>query len=369
MFPADEFDARLQVLKTLMKENGINGLILYSDSLCNGYVSWLTFYNNIITWSNAVLIVKDDAPIHLIASIPQRDEKRVKNFVIPNLDVEYAGLSLVANDGIGAYVASYIKEKGWESGKWWGVNLREMPHMAYGSISDILGEVGDFTKEYDLLRSKKTHAEMEAISKAASIAREMATEFIEEYKRGTTQKEISAYIDKKARYADAEDIRIFIGEDEGKGILHLPDESEFMENQLVRLFIQVQYMRYIAVHGITFFTGGEVDKLKQDSALLEKIDTIITELNNTRVLPKDYKEHFGFEPDSFSSIQGIGMDASEMPNEQSCGWQLEGGNVIHITVDEKNEKGKRILVSETFYCSQTGLVPASSYFYAGDSPL
>ena len=258
LFPAEEFEARLAMLRERMQADGVDVLILYSDSLSDDYVSWLTLYNNIITWTNAVLIVSLEAPPHLIVTVPPRDEKRVRGFTAPGLDVEFAGMNLTANDHAGTKAAAYILEQGLTGAgggagkRFAGVNLAELPHKSMEDLEEAVGVLPDYTLWYEELRGVKTEAERAADRQAAEIAEKMAREFSLVCKAGVTQKAAAAEIDRKARYAGVEDVQILTGEGGGDAWLHLPYETEFSAGQSVRVLIQVQHLRSHAASEVVF---------------------------------------------------------------------------------------------------------------------
>jgi Xaa-Pro aminopeptidase len=354
------FATRQERLRALMADCGVDGLLIFADSLENSPIGYLTFYTNVIPWSNALLVVTQDNPPYLIAAIPPRDAKRVEKFIAGGVETEFSGLSLVANDHTGARAVAYIHEQKMENRKWKGVNLKELPHKALTDIESAIGPVGDFSKRYALLRSIKTPAELSAIAQATAIARRMALDFVQAGRPGVTQKSASAEIDRRARYDGAEDVQILVGTDNEGGTLHFPGAEPFRDGQLVRVFIQVQYLRYLGVHAFTYMTGAASEEAKTN---LQKADKeffdIIRMLDEKRLIPANYAEIWAFEKRSFSSVQGIGMNASELPlAEEGEDCPLLPGHVICVTLDEDMGHGMRAIRSDTFFVSSAGIVSA-----------
>ena len=362
-FPTTEFEARKDRLRLIMKDEGFDGLLIFADSLSNGYVSYLSFYNSVITWTNALLMFPADGNQTLFASVPPRDRDRIGKFIPPGTDLELAGLNLVANDHIGAVAAGFLNEKGLLTQKWAGVNLGGLPHKAFSVLHELLGEIPDFTGAFDSVRSQKSPAELSAVCQAAAIAKRTALNLARTCRPGVSERDAVFAVDKQARYDGAEDVQILVGGTSSVSCLHFPGDAAFSKGDLVKVYVDVQYLRYHGLYGFSFAIGGASDEQQKilDSATA-KFRNVASALASEKCLPANYLNKWELDPRSFSSVNGIGLDQVEAPakglNED---WRLQAGNVLSVAVEHRDEHGDApyILTADTFYMSPAALISAS----------
>lgn len=356
-FPPEEFETRRGCVRSAMRKDGLSGLLLYADSLSGGAVEYLTYYHCAITWSNALLLLPLEGTPHLILSVPPRDTARVQAFTPPGTQVEFAGLSLVANDHIGERAAAYLQDKVQHGERWAGVNLGAMPWKAVQAVEELLGPLPDYAGRFGQLRSVKTPAEQAVMAEVAAIAKRTALDLARFCQPGVTERGALYAADRRARYDGAEDVQLLTAGAQGVSHLHFATDARFAQGDCISIYCQVQYLRYQGVFGTTFRVGAHLAAgVQTPDGTRQKRERIALDVERDGVVPADAMARYQLRPDSFSGIHGMGMDLCEMPASEEGTWTLQEGNVLNITVDECAGQ-EHAFDSETYLYTSGRLIP------------
>ena len=306
--PAEELPRRRAAMGELLVRRGLDGVICYADSSCNGYVEYFTNYNCATPFTNALFLLTADGRSVLIASVPPRDTQRMRNGFIPD-DVELltVGMSPLANDHVGRKAVEFLAENGLTGKRWGGVNLARCMKKTLDDLECALPPIDDLTAEFEALRAVKSAAEIEIIRRAASLARKAALTLAGACREGAEECAAAAQADRLARCAGAEDIQIFIGTSESGRYLRLPQMRRLQNGEIVKILCQVQYLRYRGLFATTALVGADGP---QPEALAEEFGCALR-----RIVPG--AAYSGAEPGAeaagHSAIHGLGLDLAEAP--------------------------------------------------------
>ena len=355
--PLTEWQARRKELCNLMEEKQLEGCLIYADSLCNSYVEYFSNYNCVITWSNVMLLVLKDGRTVILCAVPGRDLERVKTFVCEDIEVELIGMSLVANDHVGSKVCEYISSHGLPQANWGAINLDWSPAQTSSDLQALLGELTDLTTDFDEMRLVKSKAEQSLISQASCLARNGCISLARSCQKGGSVYEVAAKVNKELRCAGAEDVEILVGMNSNGGFLRVPDDTVFKTGDSIKVYVEVQYLRYKAVYGATVTVGEEgINKAEECSKVMEIYKAIqkncvagkVFDFN--AVLPDEWRGS------TFTGIYSIGMDLKE-PLFSEKGLS-EGITISMVLEDPKTGAflADTMLVTQTGAQSMTGAV-------------
>jgi len=348
--PASEFAARRKKLCALLEEQELDGCLIYADSLCNGYLQYFSGYNAVITWSNAMLLVLRNGRTALLAAVPGRDQQRVETFVPPEIEVNLVGISLVANDHIGRAAADYADKRGLTGRQWGGINLGWCPFRAVDDLRAQFGEITDLTDIFNDIRLVKTPAELSVIGQAAALAKQGAIEAARACAEGQNEAAAMAGVNRRIYYAGAEDVQILIGTGARSGYLRPPEQRPFAPGEAVRILVEVQYLRYKAIYGLS----ACIDSLSEAQAKAnERLAAAYCGFKQGwragAVIDALWRETQGLPDHSFSAAQSIGMDLAE-PYDHST--PLKEGTVLSLILDHPDAGA---LLADTLLVTAGGL--------------
>jgi Xaa-Pro aminopeptidase len=350
--PSKEFRLRRERFAKIFAKHGFDGCICYADSLNNGYVAYFSGYNCVITWSNVMLALDRDGTAHLFAAVPGRDMERLKAVLPKDVEITLVGLSLVANDHIGDKVAEQLNALGLSSKKWGGVNLESAPWAVKSALVSTLGDIPDLTSAFKEMRSIKMPREISVIGQATSLARWGCIELARECLPCNTEAKAAADIDRRIRYFGAEDVRIMIGTASTGGRLRFSSTALFVEDDIVKIFMQIQYLGYKAEYGLTVTVCPETACMRYD----ERLEAAYLDFEQIKKAITNGRDPWSIirrEAGTFSSVQHIGMDLDENPGVMAASGK---NHVVSILLDQVSSP---VLIADTFVTSQEGLMSLS----------
>lgn len=356
--PASEWQRRRQALCDLLVEKQLEGCILYADSLCNGYVEYFTNYNAVITWSNSMLLITREGVVTLLAAVPGRDLERVPTFLAPDVELELVGMNLVANDHVGRAVVEHIRKKGLPGSGWGGINLDWCPLRGREDLQAGLGDIVDLTPAFERIRRQKSNAELSILSQAAALAHAGCIELARACASEADEAEASASVNRKLRYAGAEDVQILLSSVSLGGALRFPLKRPFEKGGQIKLYVEVQYLRYKAIYGMTTVAGAPADALAADATgILRVYHGLAERCQVGKPTPPNWREEAGLPNGAYSDICGIGMDLQEPLGTAE---PLAANTVLGVTLDE-GETG--LFMADTLVLTPQGLQSLGSLIH------
>ena len=356
--PAGEFTSHRDKMCDFLIEKGLDGVICYADSICNGYVEYFTNYNCVITSTNAIFILLADGTNRLIASVPGRDLERIKStFIPPEIDVELAGMESAGNDHLGEKVAGYLTANGLAEMKWAGINLSRCMRRIFSDIKRTVPDIMDITREFEVMRSIKTPAEISIISQASSLARLAAIELARACVPDSDELIAVTDADRLIRCDGAEDVQLLIGTSGSGGFLRLPTSRRIVSGEYIKILAQVQYLRYKGEYGLTVIAGGMHDegamRVGRSTAVFNQLcDAIVVGAE----FPAGWKESFAIEPLTHTAIHGIGQDLFEMPYASAPSVRVEENMTLGLVVESNADC---TLFADTLLCKKNGAISMS----------
>jgi Xaa-Pro aminopeptidase len=245
--PRAEFESRLAAARKAMVERGLDALVIYGDNYSFADLCYLTNYFPKVR--GGIAVVPRDGALSLLLNIGSRDIPFAKTLTWVD-DVR-------ASNQVGGAGAELVKEKGLakariglvDSGR--GFPLPQLEEMRR-ALPDVRWVDEDAL--FEPMRLKKNALEVNALREAGRVLRavcEGAEKFI---KPGRKEYEIVADIDRLARDAGAEDIRILAGE-------RRLQPPSFKQSATVgshwAVYLAVQHERYWAEAGRTYILSGD----------------------------------------------------------------------------------------------------------------
>src|ERR1041384_3736722 len=246
--PRAEFESRLAAARKAMAERGLDALVIYGDNYSFADLCYLTNYFPKVR--GGIAVVPRDGALSLLLNIGSRDIPFAKTLTWVD-DVR-------ASNQVGGAGAELVKEKGLAKARIGLVDSgRGFPLPQLEEMRRALPDVRWIDEDalFEPMRLKKSVLEARAMREAGRVLRGVvdgATKFI---KPGRKEYEIVADIDRVARDAGAEDIRILAGERR----LQPPSfkQSAQVGNHWA-VYLAVQHERYWAEAGRTYILSGDV---------------------------------------------------------------------------------------------------------------
>jgi Xaa-Pro aminopeptidase len=364
LFPYDEFERRAAKAGDIIEKNGLDGLIIYTEALSRGNVSYLTNYHNFLAWSVSLIVLPKGGKPTVLATIAPRDLAFVRKILPDFVEIIPVGLSLVSNEHISVKAIEYLKEKGIFDKKWGVVSFDRMPYMARAPWDEAYhGKLKDVTEAYQALRAIKSPAETDVISQASAMSKRAVCEYLRQAKVGVNESVLAAKVDRQFRLegADAVSLLTYAGRDAAV-MLRVPWERDFEEGDIVSAFANVQLLRYNGAYGASAVIGAKNSEHKALFAIAGDIfNKKISEIESTRKADigyKEFSEKSGFE--YYTVINGVGIDLVEYPKQPGTRAELAPGNTLTVSLGIKKSGVGSVFKSGNYFLADSGrLVPLS----------
>lgn len=247
LFPQEEFQTRLDIVRRKMARQDLEALLIYGDNYSFADLCYLTNYFPKVR--GGIAVVPRDGAIALLLNIGSRDVPFAKSLTWVE-DVR-------ASNQVGGDGAKLLKEKGLErariglvdSGQGFPLpQLEEMkaalPQVHWQSCDSLLVP----------LRQQKSVRELAAMREGGHVLNEILRRAPEFIRQARTEYEIIADIDRVARDQGAEDIRILAG----AARLQPPSfkRSEGLGDHWA-LYLAVQHERYWVEAGRSYILSDD----------------------------------------------------------------------------------------------------------------
>ena len=245
--PRAEFESRLAAARKAMAERGLDALVIYGDNYSFADLCYLTNYFPKVR--GGIAVVPRDGALSLLLNIGSRDIPFAKTLTWVD-DVR-------ASNQVGGAGAELVKEKGFakariglvDSGR--GFPLPQLEEMKR-ALPDVRWT--DENVLFEPMRLKKSVLEVHAMREAGRVLRGVVDGAAKFIQPGRKEYEIVADIDRLARDAGAEDIRILAGERR----LQPPSFKQSAEvGNHWAVYLSVQHERYWAEAGRTYILSGD----------------------------------------------------------------------------------------------------------------
>ncbi|HTM10165.1 MAG TPA: M24 family metallopeptidase [Verrucomicrobiae bacterium] len=246
-FPRAEFESRLDTVRKEMAHRDLDALVIYGDNYSFADLCYLTNYFPKVR--GGIAVVPRDGALSLLLNIGSRDVPFAKTLTWVD-DVR-------ASNQVGSAGAELVKEKGFAKSRLGLVDSGEgFPLPQLEEMKRALPDV-QWTNEdalFEPARLKKSPLELNAMRAAGHLLNAVCEDAQKVIKPGRKEYEIVADIDRLARDAGAEDIRILTGEKR----LQPPSfkQSADVGNHWA-LYLAVQHERYWAEAGRTYVAPGD----------------------------------------------------------------------------------------------------------------
>jgi Xaa-Pro aminopeptidase len=245
--PRAEFESRLAAARKAMAERSLDALVIYGDNYSFADLCYLTNYFPKVR--GGIAVVPRDGALSLLLNIGSRDIPFAKTLTWVD-DVR-------ASNQVGGAGAELVKEKGLAKARIGLVDSgRGFPLPQLEEMRRALPDVRWIDEDalFEPMRLKKTALEVNALSAAGRVLRGVVDGAEKFIKPGRKEYEIVADIDRLARDAGAEDIRILAGARR----LQPPSFKQSAEvGNHWAVYLAVQHERYWAEAGRTYILSGD----------------------------------------------------------------------------------------------------------------
>jgi Xaa-Pro aminopeptidase len=326
--PKEEFEARIERVRTAMAGRGLDLLLVYTTGLTDcGDTAYLT--NFVIRLTRGTLV-----------AIPRKGE--VVTFFegssrgLPSLKQTLTVGDLVAAGDLPKESAAYLKETKANAGTVGLAGLKRMPFQQYRTLTGAL-EGCTFKDADDMLadfRICKSVRESDQIRRAARIVGKLTMFLKETTFEGASQRAIEAALYRQARFEGAEDFRMLLAKPGREGCSVGPaDYVPMADGEKVIFYLGVEFERYWAeaIRTFTFKAGSFVEETSpgiisgfQQLCAAMKPGVAISAFCKKASAVMAGKGHQALAP--FGLGGGIGLGLSEKPllTEETPGELKEG---------------------------------------------
>ncbi len=250
--PRDEFNERLQSIQEMMRQNEINGLIVYSD--CRDYARLCYITNYIPKHSWAIVLIPVHGKPRLLAKVAgSRD--------IPSVSVLTWIDDIKPAQNITGEIELFVSEVAEDGQPVIGIcGKAEMRHTVYTEIA--AGCQGNSLKDMDipfdqLLRHKRPR-EISVMREASGILKSVVEAMKEIQRRGGSVVTTAVEAERVARYLGAHDVRVLYSTNHGKTLEPFETLSDVRNDRLVS---------YVAVECLGYWVEAMVTLSQQASPI------------------------------------------------------------------------------------------------------
>jgi Xaa-Pro aminopeptidase len=358
--PAEEFQERVKKIRKVMKNEGIDLLLLYGNGF-NDYGNY-SYISNTITrlpqGSMVALPLKGE--VTLLFEGASRGVSSVKKMTWID-DIRASG-------NISKECIAYLKEKQLASCVIGGVGLKRfMPSYQYRALTDSLPghKIVDSDRVLSELRMVKSRTEVLQIRRAARIVSRVfdfiaGTPFVE-----PAENVLEATARREARLEGAEDFRMMILKPSEKDGAFSPlEERPIGSGERVIIYVAVEFERYWAeaVRTVTFADASFKETLPEPVRTLYENILQGTKIGKrTSQLYRDATAKIakaGFkEISDYGMGQGIGLGLKELPViAKEDRTLLADGMCLSLRLGIRDKETGGTMTGETIYFSKAGPV-------------
>lgn len=356
-FPIDEFAERLRSVQTIIKDNELKGLIIYSD--CRNYAKLCYLTNYIPKHSWAMLLVPANGNPRLLANVAGTRDIPAVRILTWLEDIRPA--KNIAGE-VSQFVEQITEGQLAGSGKETiGIcGVEEMRHSVYKEIVSGCGQhvMKNMDPLFERLLLQKRPREVAVMRETCNLLKSAANAMRESHRRGGSVVTAVIEAERVARYMGAQDVRVLYSLDSGHSLQPFDTLSEVRNDPMIA-YIAVQYLGYWAEAMISI-TRKESPAYHKAVKLLEffqtslRPDSKIHELvHQGLAIAKPYQLHvvangrFG---------HSIGLSLEEKPFlDLSCGeGKIEDGTLYSVHATLTDNKQENVMLSTMVLVKRNG---------------
>lgn len=374
---SQEFKDRVDRLRVLMKDKGLQACLVYGDEYRKENLRYLSNYWPLFE-RGAIIVPLVGEPVVIAAPEGERMCREMTAFtdvrLLPQFqcvtvpdEIEYPQANYSSLREIFAQLNAVnpLKAIGLS-----GIN--DMPAPLLKEIeSSIKGvewiDAGDLLFE---LRMTKTISEIACLKEAARIADEGYRAMIQNVKPGMTELELASYAYSECTKAGAEFVPFIVmtSGERVKTIIGRPTNKVIENGDMIMTAIAVQVEGYVATVGFPFVAGEmSPEQKKFIDLLVEAEDAALQKLKaggkmkELVVAVKRYFAEQGVTPyDLYPPLHGCGLAEAESPYPNENSTQLfEAGMTVNTDVSLFGHPYGSNRVEESLVVTETGYEPMS----------
>ena len=358
LFPEEVFAARVQKVRDLMKDKGLDGVLVYSDALSKCYTNYLANSYSPGLWGGSMLIIPREGNIMNATSSGTREYEATRKRLPTFCDLMCCGMSMISSHHIVFDVLKFIDEQKYGT-KWGGINLNRMYKLGFDPIVEKYPDLLDLTDEFDVIKAIKDDGEMFAMSQASSISEKAVNEFLRIADVDVVENVLSNEIERNCKEYGVSNISFLVSAGSEDVQLRQPRPRKFEKGDIVTAVVNAQFLRYNGVYAATRVIGGASAAQEELFAAAKKMfKEQLDELNKTRKACIGQKDSFcdKSQISSYTIINGIGVDMVEAPDKDGAEIDLLPGMTVNINFYAEKKGVGGILIGQTFYVAETTLV-------------
>ncbi len=326
-FPRDEFEERIQTVRALAAEQGIDGLLLFGNRTDYANLAYLTAFLPRSGWAIAILPLTGDSTLFFSAG-GARDAPYMRTITWIE-DVRY----LNPIDGIRAV----LHEKYPRMKRLGITGVHVMPGQIYDGLFKSLSDL-DLTEIDHLLRGVRFRLrprERSAVLQASSLVRLAREKASEGFLRGESIRTALVQAELTARKHGAHDVRLSVHSAQGRWLWPLDTSFQTLSDRLIA-YMAVEFQGYWADGAITLpVPDSDVGK-KARRALESMINAARPGTTAGAVAQCALKElgpELGAHATEIGLGNGLGLSFEEPPVVRIGGEDhLTEGNILSLRV-------------------------------------
>lgn len=366
LIPDETIAVRNSIVRTMMKSNNVQALVIFSDAIHNAPGCYLTNYPCYGLGRESVTVLGLNEGPFLFTTEPLRNLPKVDLFTTCPVEKVNPASKFIA-DG-----CAKAKELAGEGGAIGLVGTSAMPVRRSSAVKKNLEgrSVVDVTAEFEKSISSKDSTSLKCIGAALKRAR-MGFDTLREkaqtgadVARDSTQ--LAAYVDFVLRREGCEDTNILISTATSPGSrvgqrVGYPDGSNLHVGDIVMAFVGAQYARHWGVVAEVFKLGPMTDKEAEALSALESLKTTLPSkvkagmtLAQVRVAAESVAKKIGVTLVSDVPVaEGIGFDMDEYPSKETD--KVEEDTVLLVSLCSEFGKGVgTMMTSGMLLCGAKG---------------
>ncbi|MBW1736654.1 MAG: M24 family metallopeptidase [Deltaproteobacteria bacterium] len=355
--PTDEFQSRIDVLKSKMEEENIDLVLAYGHAFDHSdNVSYLSNYVIRLPRGALVGIPRNGEPVLFFEGAP-RGLPSAKTItwiedVRPCKDVARA-------------CAAYIKEKALMPSTMGLVALHQwMPHHQLAFLLDALKDCRIVKADpiMNAMRAVKSPKECDQIRRASRAVSRVFRTITETSLPGLNERTLEATLYRAARLEGAEDVRLLLGRpQDGDWAFRPAEDLPLKTEETVILYLALVFERYWSEGIRTFLTTGNGLKIPSDMTSLESAySQLLNAMEPRKALSECYtkalgriNEMDGYSIPGLSFAQGIGLSLKERPAfDASAAGNLDPGMAFSLHLALKDETLGTVMMGHTHLVSE-----------------
>ena len=369
--PQEEFAARIEKIRCLMKEQGMDAMLIYGDEYRKENLRYVSNFWPIFE-RGALLIGTEGAPILLCA--PEDEEMAKEATVWNDVRVVPDFKCVTVSDDIDYPLANYasftdLAKELRESGKLEKLGLAGMLDVSAPLLKIITDSFAcEVVSADDILfniRKVKSVNEIACLREAARIAEIGFRAMMEADIIGKSERYAAGIAEGEARKAGAEAVifTVFGSGERSAKIVGRPEDKIIQDGDMIMCALAIQYEGYVATCEFPYAVGNYSDKTKRVIDVLIKAQNAGipylkpgVPMKNFVCAVRNYFREVGLsEYDVYPPLHGIGCAEAESPypdeNTEAC---FEVGMTFNTDISLFGLEGGSNRIEESFVITENG---------------